>query len=146
MFDVWKREKFLALARTRAYSRGQGAAEFAMVTIALLTLFFGIMQGASAMSAYNFVIYSARDAARYAMVRGANSPQPVSASDVSNFVLAEAQGINGQAVTVTTTWSPNNNPGNTVKVKVAYSFAPLARIASTVTLSLSSTSQMVISQ
>ena len=127
-------------------SRGQSYTEFALVALGMLILIFAIMQGASAVSANNFVINAARDAARYAMVHGANSPQPATATDVKNFVLAEAQGINTQAVTVTTTWSPNNNPGNTVKVQVAYSFAPIARIASTVTLSLSSTSQMVISQ
>lgn len=143
-----RRHKITKLERSIACgcSRGQGAAEFAMVILGILTLIFGIMQGAAAVSAHNFVTYAARDAARYAMVRGANSPQPVTATDVRNFVLAEAQGINTQAVTVTTTWTPNNNPGNTVKVKVAYTFAPLARIASNVTLSLSSTSQMVISQ
>jgi Flp pilus assembly protein TadG len=127
-------------------SRGQSATEFAMVVLGILIVIFAIMQGASAVYAYNFVTNAARDAARFAMVRGATSPQPATATDVKNFVFAEAQGINTQAVTVTTTWSPNNNPGNTVKVQVAYSFAPIARIASTVTLSLSSTSQMVISQ
>jgi Flp pilus assembly protein TadG len=126
--------------------RGQAATEFALVSLGILTFFFAIMQGASAVSAYNFVTYAARDATRYAMVRGATSPQPAASTDVKNFVLAEAQGINTQAVTVTTTWSPNNNPGSTVKVTVAYAFAPIARIASNITLSLSSTSQMVISQ
>ena len=127
-------------------SCGQGATEFALVSLGLLILIFAIMQSVAATNAYNFVTNAARDGARYAMVRGATSPSPCSANDVKNFVLAEAQGINTQAVTVTTTWSPNNNPGNTVKVKVVYAFAPLARIASTVTLSLSSTSQMVVSQ
>ena len=126
--------------------RGQTATEFALVSLGILTFFFAIMQGASAVSAYNFVTYAARDATRYAIVRGATSPQPAASTDVKNFVLAEAQGINTQAVTVTTTWSPNNNPGSTVKVTVAYAFAPIARIASNMTLSLSSTSQMVISQ
>ncbi len=125
---------------------GQSTTEFAVVALGILIFIFAVMQGASAVSAYNFVTYSARDAARYAMVRGASSPQPVASTDVKNFVLAEAQGINTQAVTVTTTWNPNNNPGSTVKVTVAYSFAPIARIASKITLSLSSTSQMVISQ
>ncbi len=130
----------------RGNSGGQTATEFALVAMGVLTLTFAVMQGSSAVYAYNFVTYAARDAARYAMVRGASSPQPVSSTDVTNFVLAEAQGINAQSVTVTTTWTPNNNPGNTVKVRVAYSFAPIARIASKLTLSLSSTSQMVISQ
>jgi len=126
--------------------RGQGATEFALIAIGLLTLIFGVMQGAYTIAAYNFVTYSARDAARYAMVRGATSPQPATTTDVKNFVLGEAQGVNSQGVVVTTSWVPNNNPGNAVKVTVSYTFAPLARIASSLTLTFSSTSQMVISQ
>ena len=127
-------------------SLGQAATEFGLLALGTLTLIFAVMQGSAAVYAYSFVTYAARDAARYAMVRGSSSPLPATATDVKNFVLAEAQGINTQSVTVNTTWNPNNNPGNTVKVTVSYSFAPLARIASTVTLNLSSTSQMVISQ
>ena len=131
---------------SRSFSRGQGITEFALIILGVLILIFSVMQGASAVAAYDFVTYAARDAARYAMVRGATSPSPATTTDVKNFVLAEAQGINPAVLTITTTWNPNNSPGNTVSVKVAYSFAPIARIASTVTLSLSSTSQMVISQ
>jgi Flp pilus assembly protein TadG len=127
-------------------SRGQTATEFALIALGILTLMFAVMQGTSAVYAYNFVTYASRDAARYAMVRGATSPQPATTTDVRNFVLSEAQGINTNSVTVNTTWNPNNNPGNTVKVKVTYSFAPIARIASKLTLTLSSSSQMVISQ
>jgi Flp pilus assembly protein TadG len=131
---------------SRCFSRGQGITEFALIILGVLILIFSVMQGASAVAAYDFVTYAARDAARFAMVRGSTSPTPASTTDVKNFVLAEAQGMNPSLLTVTTTWNPNNSPGNTVSVKVAYSFAPIAHIASTVTLSLSSTSQMVISQ
>jgi Flp pilus assembly protein TadG len=131
---------------SRSFSRGQGITEFALIILGILILIFSVMQGASAVAAYNFVTYAARDAARYAMVRGATSPSPATTTDVKNFVLAEAQGINPAVLTVTTTWNPNNNPGNTVTVKVAYSFVPVAHIFSWATLSLSSTSQMVISQ
>ena len=131
---------------SRPFFRGQGITEFALIILGVLILIFSVMQGASAVAAYDFVTYAARDAARYAMVRGSTSPTPASTTDVTNFVLAEAQGINPAALTVTTTWNPTNAPGNTVSVKVAYAFAPIAHLASTVTLSLSSTSQMVISQ
>ena len=132
------------------WSPGQGAAEFAMVAISVLTLILAIMQGAAAVSAYNFVTYAARDASRYAMVRGATSPNPVSSDDVKAFVIAEAQGIDTSPskLTVTTTWTPanNKNPGSVVNVTVAYNFAPLASLASHVVVPLSSTSKMVISQ
>ncbi len=130
--------------------RGQSGAEFAKISLYILTFIFAVMQGVGAVNAYNFVTYAARDAARYAMVRGATSPAPATGDDVKNFVIAEAQGIDTSPskLTVTTTWTPanNKNPGSGVNVTVTYNFAPLARIASTVTWPLSSTSKMVISQ
>lgn len=134
----------------RGYLRGQSGAEFAKIVLYFMIFIFAIMQGVGVLNAYNFVTYAARDAARYAIVHGATSPSPASSDDIKNFVIAEAKGFDTSPskLTVTTTWTPanNKNPGSVVNVTVAYNFAPLARIASTVTWPLSSTSKMVISQ
>ena len=140
----------LANSIIHGYLRGQSGAEFGKIVLYFMIFIFGTMQGVGVLNAYNFVTYAARDAARYAMVHGATSPSPASSDDIKNFVIAEAQGIDTSPskLTVTTTWTPanNKNPGSVVNVTVAYNFAPLARIASTVTWPLSSTSKMVISQ
>jgi hypothetical protein len=49
-------------------------------------------------------------------------------------------------MTVTTTWSPNNKPGSVVTVQVSYNFPPLTSLVSSVTIPLSRTAAMVITQ
>ena len=54
--------------------------------------------------------------------------------------------LNTNAMTVTTTWSPNNKPGSVVTVVVAYNFPPLTSLVSSVTIPLTRTAAMVITQ
>jgi len=42
----------------------------------------------------------------------------------------QAAAINAANITVTTTWSPNNQPGSTVQVRVACNYSPLLTIVS----------------
>ena len=126
--------------------RGQAAVEFAMSISGLLLLILAITNFAMAVYAYNFVCYGARDATRYAAVRGAASPSPVSSSDVSAFVVSEAAGLDPSHLTVSTTWSPNNHPDSTVAVQVNYSFQFMIPFVQLASVNLTSTSQLVISQ
>jgi hypothetical protein len=65
--------------------------------------------------------------------------------DIQTYVRNEAQGINNpSALTVQTSWNPNNSPGSTVNVQVSYSYHPFYPF-NDVTLPLSSSAQMVIS-
>jgi hypothetical protein len=50
------------------------------------------------------------------------------------------------AMTVTTTWSPDNNPGGVVTVVVTYNFPPLTSLVSSVTIPLTRTAAMVVTQ
>jgi Flp pilus assembly protein TadG len=131
------------MARWRA---GQSAVEFAMAISGMLVLVLAITNFAMAISAYNFVCYSARDATRYAAVRGATSRSPVSSSDVSSFVTSEASGLDTSQLTVATTWTPNNQPNSTVAVQVHYSFQFQIPFVTLAAVNLSSNSQLVISQ
>jgi len=45
-------------------------------------------------------------------------------------------------LTVTTTWTPDENPGSEVKVTVAYTIVPLTGIGLKQNLNMSSSSQM----
>ena len=127
-------------------SKGQAAVEFAMSISGLLLLLLAITNFAMAVYAYNFVCYGARDATRYAAVRGSASPTPVSSSDVSAYVLSEASGLDPSRLTVSTTWSPNNQPDSTVAVQVNYNFQFMVPFVQLAAVNLSSTSQLVISQ
>lgn len=129
----------------RGNPRGQTATEFAMVAPLALTLLFAIIVFGLAINAYNFATNSARDAVRYAIVHGGSSLSPATSTDIRNLVFGEAKSIDTNNLKVTTTWTPSNQPGSTVKVQVTYAFQPLYPL-SNVSLSLTGTSQMIISQ
>ena len=130
----------------RRLSRGQSAVELALIASVFLLVLFGIIQLSRAVYSYNLVSYAARDATRYAIVHGSDSITPATSAAVKNFVLNESNGVDASQFTVATTWTPNNSPSSTVKVVVTYNFALSIPFFGSVTLPLSSTSQMVISQ
>ncbi len=129
----------------RGASSGQSATEFAMVVPLALTILFAIVEFGLIIHGYNFATNSARDAVRYAIVHGATSLNPATATDIQNLVDGEANGIDTSNLSVTTTWTPSNQPGSIVKVQVTYAFQPLYPLSG-VSLSLTGISQMIISQ
>src|SRR5215469_10542247 len=133
-------------AAIRSARRGQGSAEFALVLTPCLGLIFGI-NFALALYCYDFVCYSAQQAARYATVHGATGSPVAAASDVQSYVNTLVAGVlNKNNVNVTTTWSPDNKPGSTVTVTVSYNYPPLTSLVSSVTIPLTRTAAMVITQ
>lgn len=137
-----------------------------MSLVLLLMLFIAIFEICLALYASHFVADAAREASRYAVVRGSssctNSPNltncDVTADQIQIWVRNLGYpGINPQNLTVTTTWpstgsdcypssSPCNNPGNPVSVQVTYAFPLNIPFWKSATINLSSTSQMVISE
>jgi Flp pilus assembly protein TadG len=127
--------------------RGSGLVEYAVITTLFMALLMGVADFGRALYAYHFVSNAAREATRYAAVRGstclddgsctaANSASgvagPTSQSDITAFVQNVPLGINKNQVTVTAKWpsslatctgaNPPNAPGCTVDVKVQYNF------------------------
>ena len=122
-------------------------AEFALVLTSCLALFFCIINFALALYCYNFVCYSAQQGVRYATVRGSTGQTVATTSSVQTYVNSLVAGVlNTNSMTVTTTWSPNNQPGSVVTVAVSYNFPPLTSIVSSVTIPLTRTAAMVITQ
>jgi Flp pilus assembly protein TadG len=122
-------------------------AEFALVLTPCLTLFFGIINFALALYCYDFVCYSAQQAVRYATVHGSTAVTPATASSMTTYVNALVMGVlKTNALTTTTTWSPNNTPGGVVTVVVTYNYPPLTSLVSSVTIPLTRTASMVITQ
>jgi Flp pilus assembly protein TadG len=132
--------------RLRAGSRGDAMTEFALVVPIFAMLLFGVMDVGKAVYAYSYVSYAAREATRYAAVHGGDSKDPASSADIQNFVANEMHGLSAKQLSVTTSWSPDNNRGSVVKVKVQYSMAIDVPLLAAKTLALASASQMVISQ
>jgi Flp pilus assembly protein TadG len=142
--ELWRRRLRDGLRRRPP---AQAVAEFALVLTPCLALFFGVINFALALYCYDFVCYSAQQAVRYATVHGSTAPTIVSSTDVKNYVNTLVVGVlNTSAMTVTTTWSPDNKPGSVVTVSVSYNFPPLTNLVSSVTIPLSRTAAMVITQ
>ena len=139
-----RRRLLAALRRSR---RGQAVAEFALVITPFLTLFFGIINFSLALYSYDFVCYSAQQAVRYATVHGSTATTVATSSSVQTYVNSLVVGVlKTSSLTVTTTWAPNNKPGSVVTVVVTYSFPPLTSLVSSVTIPLTRTAAMVITQ
>ncbi len=109
-------------SRRGKLDRGQATAEFAIVAAVFLTLLLGMTEFASAMYAYDFVSYAASETARYAAVRGSSSSSPATESTLESYLSGLATGLNPNDLSMTATWSPNNNPGSVVQVSVTYDF------------------------
>jgi Flp pilus assembly protein TadG len=134
-------------AAIRSVRRGQASAEFALVLTPCLTLIFGIMNFAMALYCYDFVCYSAQQAARYATVHGSTGSPIAAASDVQSYVNTLVAGVlKTSNVNVSTTWAPDNKPGSVVTVTVSYNYPPLTSLVSSVTIPLTRTAAMVITQ
>jgi Flp pilus assembly protein TadG len=88
-----------------------------------MTFFLAIMEFGWAVFNYNFVSYAAREGARYASTRGSQCQSPCTQATtniVQAFIRNEAVAMDTSLVAVTTTYAPNNTPGNQVTVNVSY--------------------------
>jgi Flp pilus assembly protein TadG len=152
----------------RAWEAEEGATliEAAVGLVIILALFIGLLEICLALYASHFVADAAREASRYAIVRGSMSCSTtpnlsncdVTSDEVQTWVRSLGYpGINPQQLTVTATWpssgsdcypstSPCNNPGNLVKVDVNYAFPLVIPFWKNPTINLRSASEMVISQ
>ena len=96
--------------------------EFALVVPVLLMLTIGTVDVGRLVWSSAMLHHLAREATRYASIRGADSNNPVSATDVETYVSDQLIGVKSSEVTVTTTWTPNNSPGGTVQVQLDYTY------------------------
>ncbi len=137
--------------------RGQVLAEFAVASLAAITMLLGIIDFARAMYTYHLVAGAARLATRYAIVNGTTACAGGSPDPLQSYVYNLSPGTTSSDLTVTTTCpggntgctssaSPFNGHGCLVSVTVNYSFHFIAPLVSLLVIPMSSRSQMVISQ
>ena len=132
---------------------GRSLVEFALCASTLFLITFGLMNICFALYSYNFVAEAARDASRYAMVRGSSSTgfsdRNISSAQLQTYVqYLNYPGINAANVRVYTSWPSGNAPGGTVSVTVTYQFPVMIPFFSQngTNWHMASTSQMTISQ
>ncbi len=154
---------FIARLKSRMIQNEDGSSvvEFAVSLSLLLIMIFGIIELAMALYTYNFVAEAAREATRYASVRGSactglsNCPLSATSATASTTINSWVQSSGypfAGSTTTSLTWScsptasPCNNPGNTVQVTVTDQYPLVLPFFPVNSITLKSTSQMVISQ
>lgn len=150
---------------------GATIAETALALTIFLAMLIGVFQMMLALYTFHFVADAAREASRYAIVRGSDSCTNTPALSNCNATSDEIQsyirslnypGVTSSKINITATWlSANvgypktwsacagtgcNAPGNQVKIVASYAFPLSVPFVPKTTFNLSSTSQMVISQ
>jgi Flp pilus assembly protein TadG len=144
---IMKANKIRKHHALRKNDRGVALLEFGLVMVVFFTFVFGVMDFGRALYTYHFVSNAACEATRYAIVRGSTSTEPVTAADVAAYVKAiTPMGVDPSDLTVSTTWSPSDAPGSSVRVQVSDNFRFMTPVLSKYQLNLSDASQMVISQ
>ncbi|GGA61218.1 hypothetical protein GCM10011507_10890 [Edaphobacter acidisoli] len=153
-----------ALAHRHNGEQGNTLVEMAVSALLLLCFIFGVMEICLALYTYHNISEAAREATRFAIVRGNSctswaSACPASTGDIQNYVKGLGYpGIDPSKMTITPTWtsytsgytcpaapSPCNSTGNLVTVKVQYNFPLSLPFVSLTTIPMSSTSAMIIS-
>ena len=87
-----------------------------------LVAFVGIMDIGQGIWAHNVLAHASHEAARYAIVRGADSLSPATASDIRNFLRSRAFFLDSNSVNVAVTWTPDTSPGSTVEITASLHF------------------------
>ena len=143
---------------------GSALVEFALATIVMLVVLFGIIDMGRAAFAYDWVSNTARMATRYMMVRGTDCsillsgcnvgpPQGGYEADVRAYVNSQAIGIDTSKVTVTARCEPCTDPScplpcshnNQVIVHVKYAFTFVSPLVP-LTWDMNSEAAMTVSQ
>jgi Flp pilus assembly protein TadG len=106
-------------ATRRALQHGTAAIEMALVLPVYFLLVHGIVQLCFVIFGYNNATYAASIATRYAAVHGTGSTYQCTSTDVQTVATQYLWGAPRNAVTISTTWSPDNNPGSKVTVRIS---------------------------
>jgi Flp pilus assembly protein TadG len=129
-----------------AHSRERGATlvESVFVLLLFVSLIVGIVDVSRLAYAFACVSDTARDAARWASVRGAASAAPADGQAVADYVRTNLVGLDAGAVRVTTTWSPSRNSGSNVEVAVDYRWKSVFDALVPATVDLHATSTLAV--
>lgn len=112
----------LKIARLLRDTRGVAAVEFAFAFPILILLLVGTLDIGRALWTTSTLDHAAREGARYASLRGAESRYPASDAEIQAFVRNRAIGIDPSRLTVSVAWAPNSYSGGTVTIQVAQPF------------------------
>ncbi len=113
---------FPRLTRFLHDRRGVAAVEFAFVAPVIFMLTIGTIDVGRLVYSWSSLDHLAREATRYASVRGAESLNPMTQTQLETYVSSRLIGIDPNDLTITVAWTPNNSPGGTVSVQLDLQF------------------------
>lgn len=145
----------------RSSHRGQALVEFAFVAPIFFLLLFGIIDFGRYVYYVQILNNAAREGARYAIVHGSDSFQPVGPTQddatVAGIVRTYAVGVigSGAVLSIHSYWAdppvppnppnvPSNNRGSKVRVTVTYDFHSLIPIVPIPPITINGESTLVI--
>jgi len=127
--------------RRRSYQRGQTMAELAVSATVLFILLFAIIEMGIVIYYYNMVSSAAREAVRYAIVH------PTDTTGIENAAINSAPFLTSIDITVNVSVTdPNDSSKKDARVAISYTYALHIPFLSSITLTLASHSQMLLSQ
>ena len=100
--------------------RGATMVEFSLVFLLFLALFLGMIEFGRVVWTYTTVVHCARQAARFAMVRG--TVNATTEDQIRAIVEQNAIGLTNADLTVAAEWIPDRQRGSVVQVNVQYPF------------------------
>jgi len=134
----------VSAAKRRARQRGSAMIEFALVVPIFILLMFACVQFSFIFFGYCNAAFAAQAGVRYAIVHGANSSSPCTATSIANLVTPLLWGAPKNSVTVTTTWSPDTSAGSTVTVQVSISYKTMIPFSTLSTVPVGGSAQGTI--
>lgn len=132
--------------RRKHRQRGQAMLESALVFLVFIVIIFGLMDFGRMVWIYTMISNGAREATRYAIVRGTSSGHTATVAQIQAIVLSTSPGVDSANTTTTVTFSPSQAAGSTVQVAVSYKCYPIGPYIPVGPITLDSTSKLTIYQ
>lgn len=120
--------------------------EMALILPVYFCSVFGIVQLCLAAFGYCNATYACRQASRFAAIHGTGSTYQATRTDLQNIANQYLWGSPKGSTTVTITWSPDNNPGSTVIVKIAMVYPTVIPFSSLNQITVGTAAQALILQ
>jgi Flp pilus assembly protein TadG len=127
---------------------GQAMVEFVLIATAFFLLTFGIIEMGLAAYTYNTISEASREAVRYAAVHSQTSANPATIAQIQQVAINAANGVNLTSSNVAVSWPADQNlpTMDDAKVQITYSYGISIPFMSAMTVQLTSTSRMLVSQ
>ena len=130
---------------------GTAAVEFALAATVFLLLTFSTIEMALLVYSYNTIGHAARECVRYAIVHSPTGPDPVTVSQIQNITIGYADlpspnQLTASGITVTWPADPSLPAQQDAQCMVSLNYVLRIPFLPLVTLPLSVTSRMLVSQ